>query len=544
MKTVMKKMFCLLLVAVLMVGVMPFQAFAYTATVHVMLDGAEVNSFPAPGDALDAGTLKSQASGMISTTEVTCEGLFGGASEEYTGAITLTGDWDLYARFKTTCANCGEAHVRANCPTYCNTCGGPGHDESVQHCGTCGWGVGHAATCDADCDMGYDCTATNHKSGCKYALCANCEQPDHTGVCCSKCKVTGHADVNHCAQCDSLEHLVSAHCAVCGALNCDGLNHCTVCGQPGHVAALHCTVCAEYGCVAANHCGVCASKNHTTANCPYCAVCYAKGDTNVTSHATAAHCATCDTVNGHKTSCANYSAPVAGSAKLHVWATLHVGKKAIESRLIDTIEGLSPDAKIYQVVSDNRARIVSKFPSGYGIESWTNNLYYMIDADTAHTVNSRLTVGEEDDVVINLYTEQKLVIARVHLVKDYSVDMAVQLNGFRVGDVVTEKDVKNAIKKYYSVSGMKIYTPAEWENVVAGKDANNITNFIVQGGDNDNVYEVYISGARNTYANSTTYKADSTNPKTGDMIFAPVAVLGLSASALAVLFFLNKKRAF
>lgn len=41
-----------------------------------------------------------------------------------------------------------------------------------------------------------------------------------------------------------------------------------------------------------------------------------------------------------------------------------------------------------------------------------------------------------------------------------------------------------------------------------------------------------------------TYTADSSNPKTGDMIFAPVAILGLSASALAVLFFLNKKRAY
>ena len=35
-----------------------------------------------------------------------------------------------------------------------------------------------------------------------------------------------------------------------------------------------------------------------------------------------------------------------------------------------------------------------------------------------------------------------------------------------------------------------------------------------------------------------------TNPKTGDEIFVPVAVMGLSVSALAVLFYLNKKRAF
>ena len=41
-----------------------------------------------------------------------------------------------------------------------------------------------------------------------------------------------------------------------------------------------------------------------------------------------------------------------------------------------------------------------------------------------------------------------------------------------------------------------------------------------------------------------TATADSSNPKTGDTIFAPIFVLGLSASALAVMFYLNKKRAF
>lgn len=41
-----------------------------------------------------------------------------------------------------------------------------------------------------------------------------------------------------------------------------------------------------------------------------------------------------------------------------------------------------------------------------------------------------------------------------------------------------------------------------------------------------------------------TATADTSNPKTGDAIFAPIMVLGLSASALAVMFYLNKKRAF
>ena len=53
---------------------------------------------------------------------------------------------------------------------------------------------------------------------------------------------------------------------------------------------------------------------------------------------------------------------------------------------------------------------------------------------------------------------------------------------------------------------------------------------------------VMLKNAAVKGSSSTT--ADSSNPKTGDNIFAPVAVLGLSTSALAVLFFLNKKRAF
>ena len=37
--------------------------------------------------------------------------------------------------------------------------------------------------------------------------------------------------------------------------------------------------------------------------------------------------------------------------------------------------------------------------------------------------------------------------------------------------------------------------------------------------------------------------ADTSNPKTGDMIFTAVTVMGASAVCLAALFFLNKKRA-
>ena len=49
---------------------------------------------------------------------------------------------------------------------------------------------------------------------------------------------------------------------------------------------------------------------------------------------------------------------------------------------------------------------------------------------------------------------------------------------------------------------------------------------------------------KNAAVKGSSAAADSSNPKTGDNIFAPVAVMGLSVSALAVLFYLNKKRAY
>ena len=40
----------------------------------------------------------------------------------------------------------------------------------------------------------------------------------------------------------------------------------------------------------------------------------------------------------------------------------------------------------------------------------------------------------------------------------------------------------------------------------------------------------------------TTAKADSSNPKTGDTIFVPVMVMGVTATALAAAYVFGKKR--
>ena len=89
---------------------------------------------------------------------------------------------------------------------------------------------------------------------------------------------------------------------------------------------------------------------------------------------------------------------------------------------------------------------------------------------------------------------------------------------------------------------MKMYTYGEWEKVVNGGNGATTPNFLVHEG--DNVYEVYLTGSAKTSTTASNKKADSTNPKTGDTIYAPVMIMGASVSALAVLYYLNKKRAY
>lgn len=503
MKTVMKKMFSLLLVAVMLVGIMPFQAFAdtdNTATEGTVTAVLKIGS-------AETTMTETRAAGWETSINDIITVWFQEDSSRFSHAAFLDNNGEVTTTtsdLNSTVTVGNVVHIRlheAAVPEKCDTCGKDKHD-----------GV----------------------------------------VCCSKCKDTGHSDVNHCTYCNSLEHLSTVHCTVCEEIGCDSSKHCTLCGSKehsdslhctecgelGHYASAHCSICNEVNCSAANHCGVCAAKDHTTANCPYCSVCYANGDKNVTLHNASAHCTVCGVVNGHTSDCSSVTYPATGDAKLYVWADLVVGNSEKETILLDTIEGLSGNDLIYQVVARNESRLRSKIPNGY---SWTGHVYYEQDPKTELTVKSTMTVADDDDVVINLYTNEKLVVARVHTGKNYTVDRLIDVGGFQVGDVVNSSDVLKAVKKYYSVSSMKMYTPGDWEKIVSGGSASTIPNFTVTSG--DNIIDVYVTGSRIS-SSGTTYTADSSNPKTGDMIFAPAAVLGLSVSALAVLFFLNKKRAY
>ena len=123
---------------------------------------------------------------------------------------------------------------------------------------------------------------------------------------------------------------------------------------------------------------------------------------------------------------------------------------------------------------------------------------------------------------------------------------------------VSMSEVKEAVKQFYTGRNSEglhfegLYTPDEWSKYVTNPrtadDEGSIEMNYEPG--YDTIIYVMVNNAKartytsSTTTSSTTYKADSSNPKTGDAIYTPVIVMGASVTALAVLFYLNKKRAF
>lgn len=108
-------------------------------------------------------------------------------------------------------------------------------------------------------------------------------------------------------------------------------------------------------------------------------------------------------------------------------------------------------------------------------------------------------------------------------------------------------EVKEIVKGYYTAKdsdGLSFYGLFDfdgWKSFTHNRHHKGVKDIPVNE-NGDTVVYVMVHNAT-VYSSSSSGTADSSNPKTGDMIFTSVTVLGASASCLAVLFYLNKKRA-
>lgn len=129
-----------------------------------------------------------------------------------------------------------------------------------------------------------------------------------------------------------------------------------------------------------------------------------------------------------------------------------------------------------------------------------------------------------------------------------SVAKIVDMYEYSKDGKITMSEVKEAVKQYYTAKNSDglsydgLFEAHDWSNYVSNPKRHDGSNSISINRNDDTTVYVMVHNAK-VRTSSSSGTADSSNPKTGDMIFNAVTVMGASAACLAALFYLNKKRA-
>ena len=111
--------------------------------------------------------------------------------------------------------------------------------------------------------------------------------------------------------------------------------------------------------------------------------------------------------------------------------------------------------------------------------------------------------------------------------------------------VLSLREMSDVVKTYYSAKNsdgitIKGFYLTKDDMVAVKNDTSKISN--LEDMRREDEVHLYITIDNYTTKSSSSSNADSSNPKTGDSIYTAVAVMGLSVTALAAVYFINKKR--
>lgn len=234
--------------------------------------------------------------------------------------------------------------------------------------------------------------------------------------------------------------------------------------------------------------------------------------------------------------------------------TIRVTFYDTDSKAVSTYKVKSGDTIDSKKVSDAQSKADNK--TGYTFKGWKidnkGELYTSAQvAKIAIKSNVEFYAQlEKDTTTTNNKFPYKVYL---HIFKDNKIDdPAKTINiteGIALDGKVTLDEVKTVVKNYYTA---KTSDGIKYDGMYMAK-GNWVGNFVNDTQKYDTISdtnelrkesEVHINVMiTNANAKSTTNeKADKTNPKTGDMIFIPVIFMVVSGAAIAGVYFYNKKR--
>ena len=463
MKTVMKKLFGLMLVAALLVSAIPAVFAAPTCETHT------------------AGTIAPSASDADKAATCTETGI-----ATYVCTYEENGETKTHIIYETLPIN-PDAHNSVTYEGVAATCSSTGLSDGTK-CSLCGKVL--TARVETPID------ATNHKVVVDKAVAATCT-------------ATGLTEGSHCELCNTVLVAQTATSMI---------DH-----TPVTVPATAAT-CTTAGKTEGSKCSVCEAVLTEQTTIP--ALKHTIGEDGKCTREGCNYCIYCKT---DPCSCVT-----PGKSTLKVFVNLYTADVKTKTYELTRYENISSETKVYPFISARIDELNGLLPDGY---TWSGNVYDADNDRVAEGMNTK--VGSGRTVYINAYTGQDRVYIYVHNSRSYSNIRVIQLDGKKVGDNVSRSEVWKAVSKYYSLSSLYMFDEDGWEAYVKNdKTAQDVESLKVD----NNVFEIHVRISGSSKSSGST--ADSSNPKTGDDIFAPVMVLGVSASALAVLFYLNKKRAF
>lgn len=546
MKTVMKKLMSLMLVAILLVSAVPFQADAamtadangnVTVPVTVNINnGAEVytdKSISVPADGSVSLTWDFAKSTVI-TKKHDVRSLDHWASTtnpDVTGK-ELSGTWlttkapDDYAL--TIYIN--EASAPTPTTIICDNCKTTYNEGDAHECCTECKTAGH--------------TAENCPN--KVVYCSNCGEGHETSACpyCTIClrdgtKNPNHTATAHCSDCG----LVGQHTAAC-ITNCNGSASCT--------AQKHYDTCktqtgititfknAYSGAADDVRTGCALGSSIVTPGAAFVNGYSFQGwNINGTLYGAGKELKVTPTLDNAVIYASYVDTNPTATYKLNVYVRRIVGNVHRDTQLLTSCSTMQEKDNILEWVSANKTDlenlIASKYP-GYG---WSGHVYnYYGDQVTATT--TLVTTNGEKNIYFNLYTNEEDILVYVHTSSSSSYDRLIEIDGFVAGESVSHSTVLSNVKKYYSGSNlsMTMYSESGWNDYRNGKS--NTDTYSVNVVDGTTKIHVVLKNASSSSSSSV---ADSSNPKTGDEIYMAVTAMAVSATALALCFFYNKKRA-
>lgn len=174
-----------------------------------------------------------------------------------------------------------------------------------------------------------------------------------------------------------------------------------------------------------------------------------------------------------------------------------------------------------------------------------DTVYIMLTTSSSSSSNSSSTTTttklNSNKVYLHIFLNNDVSAP----VKSINITSGIALDG-----VVTLAEVKTVVKNYYTAKtsdgigydGLYFATGSYAYNWITDSEKydtiSNIDELLADGYVNINVM---ITNA--TAKSSSSSTADSSNPKTGDTIYTTMTVMTVSACALALVYFFNKKRA-